>query len=69
MVFGNERLIGEIIGGIVGGMLRSPDLWRVLRDGYSTRPRRADPGWGGGTRFPMPGPGGFGGGVRADNAA
>lgn len=62
VVFGNDRLIGEMIGGIIGGVLRSPDLWRVLRDGYGTKPRRADPRYGGGPRFPMPGPGGFGGG-------
>ncbi|MEJ1157677.1 hypothetical protein [Prosthecomicrobium sp. N25] len=64
VTFGNERIIGEMIGGIIGGVLRSPDLWRVLRDGYGRRPRRADPGYGGGPRFPLPGPfdGGFGGG-------
>lgn len=63
--FGNERAIGEVIGGIIGGVLRSPDLWRVLRDAQSTRPRRSRDGFGGGARFPLPGgfDGGFAGGA------
>lgn len=62
VTFGNERMIGEIIGGIIGGVLRSPDLWRVLQQGYGTRPRRSRPDFGGGMRFPGPGPWGNAGG-------
>jgi uncharacterized membrane protein YgcG len=70
VVFGNDRAVGEVIGGVIGGVLRSPDLWRILQQGYGRRPRRADPVFGGGPRFPLPGPfddgggrgGGFGGG-------
>lgn len=69
VAFGNERIIGEMIGGLIGGVLTSPDLWRVLTEGYTTRPRHTDSGggYGGGPRFPMPG--GMDDGPRGGNEA
>lgn len=49
VVFGNEHMIGQMIGGIIGGALRSPDLWRVLNQGYGRQPRRQGPTFGGGS--------------------
>jgi hypothetical protein len=55
--FVNDRMLGEIIGGIVGGALRSRDLEQAMRDGFGRRETRSSGGFGGSW------PGGFGGGL------
>ena len=37
--FGSEEALGRVIGGIVGGLVASPDLWNVLLGGMHQRPR------------------------------
>jgi hypothetical protein len=54
--FGNERVIAEVLGGILAGALKGSVLWDTLRGGYSNRPPRSRPDFGGGFPFPIPGP-------------
>lgn len=49
--FSNERIIGEVIAGVIGGVLRGSDLGRVMRDGFSRRSTRSGTGFGGGTSW------------------
>lgn len=58
--FGNERVIAEVLGGILSGALKGSILWDTLRGGYGNRPTSSRPDFGGGFPFPMPG--GWGGG-------
>lgn len=61
--FGNEGAIADVLGGILKGAIQGAVLGEVLRGGYSQRPPRADPDFGGqgGFNFPFPGGGGGGG--------
>lgn len=54
--FGNERVIAEVLGGILTGALKGSVLWDTLRGGYSSQPPRSRPDFGGGFPFPLPGP-------------
>jgi hypothetical protein len=54
--FGNERMIAEVLGGILTGALKGSVLWDTLRGGYSSQPPRSRPDFGGGFPFPLPGP-------------
>lgn len=57
--FGNEIEIGQILGQILEGAVRSGILWDILRGGFSTRPSRNQPDFGQPTfPFPFPMPGG-----------
>lgn len=58
--FGNEQLLGNVIGGIIGGVLSSPDLWNVLLGGVHDRRRSSGDIFGGGPN--LPGGGWLGGG-------
>jgi chromosome segregation ATPase len=60
--FGNEVVIGDVLGGILKGAIQGHVLGEVLRGGYSQRPPRADPDFGGSGGFNFPFPGGGGGG-------
>jgi hypothetical protein len=60
VVFGNDRVISDVLGGILKGAVQGAILWDALRGGYSNRPPQSSPDFGGGFPFPMPG--GFGGG-------
>ncbi len=60
VVFGNEQVISDVLGGILRGAIQGGILWDALRGGYSNRPPQSSPDFGGGFPFPMPG--GFGGG-------
>jgi hypothetical protein len=68
--FVNERIIVQVIAGILAGLLSSRDLEKVLRDGFQRRPPRTRGGFGGGIKLPGGGPwgggrkmgGGWGGG-------
>lgn len=52
VTFSNENMLGQVIGGIIGGVVASPELWRVILGGYHA-PRGGDGGWiGGGPRVP-----------------
>lgn len=51
--FGNDSIIADVITGIVKGAMRSNDLGKVLREGFSRRAPRSDPGFGGGS-WPFP---------------
>ncbi len=53
--FGNERVIAEVLGGILAGALKGSVLWDTLRGGYSNQPPRSRPDFGGGFPFPIPG--------------
>lgn len=53
--FGNERVIAEVLGGILSGALKGSILWDTLRGGYGSRPTSSRPDFGGGFPFPMPG--------------
>ncbi|MFD2248795.1 chromosome segregation ATPase [Pseudochelatococcus lubricantis] len=67
--FVNDKLIGDILGGIIGGVLSSRDLGDALRSGYRqgsqprdnrwNRPPPTRDGWGGG----------FGGGGRSSGGS
>jgi len=63
--FTNDKLIGDVIGGIIGGVLSSRELRDALRSGYRqgggsrNSSRRGGSVFGGGSR------GGFGGGRRS----
>ena len=63
--FSNENMLGQVLGGIIGGLVANPELWRVLLGGYHA-PRQRDGGWiGGGPNVPGGGDwfgGGSGGG-------
>ncbi len=65
VTFSNENMLGQVLGGIIGGLVANPELWRVLLGGYHAAPRR-DGGWiGGGPNVPGGGDwfgGGSGGG-------
>ncbi len=63
VVFGNDRVISDALGGILKGAVQGAILWDVLRGGYSNRPPQSSPDFGGGFPFPMPGGFGGGGGV------
>ncbi|HSP26062.1 MAG TPA: hypothetical protein VLQ65_12895 [Saliniramus sp.] len=58
--FVNERVIAQVIGGILGGVLSSRDLEKVLRDGFQRRPPRAPGNFGGGIKIPGGSPWGRG---------
>jgi regulator of replication initiation timing len=58
--FGNDRVIADVLGGVISGALKGGLLWDALRGGYSNRPPASRPDFGGGSPFPMPG--GWGGG-------
>jgi hypothetical protein len=58
--FVNERVIAQVIGGILGGALSSRDLEKVLRDGFQRRPPRAPGNFGGGIKIPGGSPWGRG---------
>jgi len=58
--FVNERVIGQVIAGILGGILSSRDLEKVLRDGFQRRPPRTSGTFGGGITLPGGGPWGRG---------
>jgi prefoldin subunit 5 len=60
VVFGNEQVISDVLGGVLRGAIQGGILWDALRGGYSNRPPQSSPDFGGGFPFPMPG--GFGGG-------
>lgn len=53
--FGNERVIAEVLGGLLSGALKGGLLWDTLRDGYRNRPPSSRPDFGGGFPFPVPG--------------
>jgi hypothetical protein len=58
--FVNERVIVQVIAGILQGLLSSRDLEKVLRDGFQRRPPRTRGGFGGGIKLPGGGPWGAG---------
>jgi hypothetical protein len=58
--FVNERVIVQVIAGILGGLLSGRDLEKVLRDGFQRRPPRTRGGFGGGIKLPGGGPWGSG---------
>ena len=63
--FGNERAIGQILGQILEGAVRSGILWDILREGFRSRPARGRPDFGAPTfPFPFPMPGGGSEGAR-----
>ncbi|HAJ47984.1 MAG TPA: hypothetical protein DCL54_15535 [Alphaproteobacteria bacterium] len=61
--FSNEGLIGEVIAGIVNGVLRSSDLRDALGKGFSLRLPRGPGGFGGGS-WPYSGGSSSGSGIR-----
>lgn len=57
--FRNESQIGNVLGQILEGAVRSGILWDLLRGGFGTRPQRGRPDFGKPTfPFPFPMPGG-----------
>lgn len=63
--FGSEEMLGRVIGGIIGGIVSSPELWNVLLGGMRQSHRNNDTwggGFGGGPRLPGGGGDWFGGG-------
>lgn len=52
VTFNNESMLGNIIGGVIGGLVSSPDLWRVILGGYQAPTRRSGDIFGGGPGFP-----------------
>src|SRR5262249_34355566 len=53
--FRNESEIGNVLGQVLEGVVRSGILWDILRGGFSTRPARGRPDFGSPT-FPFPFP-------------
>jgi regulator of replication initiation timing len=53
--FGNERVIADVLGGLLSGALKGGLLWDTLRRGYENRPPSGRPDFGGGFPFPVPG--------------
>lgn len=63
--FANDKIIGDILGGMIGGVLSSRELRDALRTGYREPPRRRqrdDDFWGGGSSWSGGGRMGGGGG-------
>jgi hypothetical protein len=58
--FGNEAVLGNVLGGVLTGMVGTAVLGEVLRGGFHQGPSPWDSGFGGG--FPFPQGGGFEGG-------
>ena len=57
--FRNESEIGQVLGQVLEGVVRSGILWDILRGGFGTRPSRGRPDFGSPTfPFPFPMPGG-----------
>ena len=57
--FGNDNQIGQVLGQVLEGVVRSGILWDLLREGFRTRPSRGRPDFGApGFPFPFPMPGG-----------
>ncbi|WP_225125415.1 MULTISPECIES: hypothetical protein [Bradyrhizobium] len=56
--FSNEASLGNVLGGILTGVIGSAVLGQVLRDGFHRGPSPWDSGFGGG--LPIPPPDGFG---------
>ena len=57
--FGNDSQIGQVLGQVLEGVVRSGILWDLLREGFRTRPSRGRPDFGApGFPFPFPMPGG-----------
>ena len=46
--FGDEAMIGMLLGQFINGMLDRDNLWRILREQQRYRPQRSDPGFGSG---------------------
>jgi hypothetical protein len=68
--FENEGAIGDTLGKILEGVVRSGVLWDLLRQGYRPRPTRGSPDFGGNSfPFPFPLPDGSSGrgGSRGDD--
>ena len=58
--FGNESEIGNVLGQILEGAVRSGILWDILRGGFGTRPSHGQPEFGAPSfpfPFPLPGNG------------
>jgi hypothetical protein len=59
VVFGNDRDIGNVLGTVLEGAVRSGILWDLIRGGFSTRSSSGRPEFGGVSfPFPFPIPGG-----------
>ncbi len=57
--FGNDNQIGQVLGQVLEGVVRSGVLWDIIRGGFSTRPPQGRPEFGAPTfPFPFPVPGG-----------
>ncbi|MFM9938321.1 MAG: hypothetical protein ACKVP7_02345 [Hyphomicrobiaceae bacterium] len=63
--FGNDSEIGNVLGQILEGAVRSGVLWDVIRGGFSTRAPRGGPTFGNPSfPFPFPLPGGGSSGTK-----
>jgi hypothetical protein len=62
--FGNDNQIGQILGQVLEGVVRSGILWDILREGFRTRQPRGRPDFGAPQfPFPFPLPGSGDGGI------
>ncbi|MGL4439987.1 MAG: hypothetical protein ACRCUE_12020 [Bosea sp. (in: a-proteobacteria)] len=53
--FGNDRVITEVLGGLLSGAIKGGLLWDTLRGSFENRPPPGRPDFGGGLPFPIPG--------------